>query len=254
MRRGDTRATQPRVFPALERVPLRRDPHPEETPTPPESVASLARAKLAACITAHAEAKAEADRVEEARSRTYDRLFDVLHPAVRLAKKALADAKQNAPQVLVDSVLGEPDPDIMTVADAEQLVRKAEDDLAAGREARQILSDEATKAAIAAGEAERHVTAAVQAVVQASPARAALLAEYWRCAKRALRCAQALRTSGVGMQGAEGHGLRFVISEAAAAIGEHPFKHDAEWLAALAALREDADVTLPGLPAADADD
>jgi hypothetical protein len=214
------------------------------------------RARLADCITAHAHAAHEAARVEEARERTYARLFDELHPAVRQAQQALEEAKANAPHALVDTVLGNgEDPyDGPTVKEAEAALRDAETNLADGRQARLMLSDHATKAAIAVGEAERHVTAAVQAVVQASTARALLLAEYWRSANRALRCAQALRTSGVNMQGAESHGLRFVIGEAAAAVGEHPFKHDAEWLTALAALREDADARLPELPRLDVED
>jgi hypothetical protein len=203
---------------------------------------------------AHRDTAREAARVEEARERTYARLFDELHPAVRQAQQALAEATANAPRALVDAALGDGEDryDGPTVKESEASLRDAERALADGRQARLLLSDHATKAAIAVGEAERHVTAAVQAVVSASPARASLLAEYWRCANRALRCAQALRTSGLTMQGAQSHGLRFVISEAAAVVGEHPFKHDAEWTAALAALREDADARLPDLPAADA--
>jgi hypothetical protein len=226
---------------------------------PPISVVaerSPERARLRDCIAAHTNTAREAARVEEARERTYARLFDELHPAVRTAQQALLVAKANAPRALVDAALGDGEDryDGPTVKEAEASLRDAETNLADGRSAREVLSDQATKAAIRVGEAERHVTAAVQAVVSASTARASLLAEYWRCANRALRCAQALRTSGVVMQGAESHGLRFVISEAAAAVGEHPFRHDAEWLAALAALREDADARLPELPAADADD
>ena len=80
------------------------------------------------------------------------------------------------------------------------------------------------------------------------PARQAVVVEFHRAARRALRCAKALRTCGLITQGATGHGLRLTIGEAAAAMGEVAFKHDAEWLTALAALHEDPDAPLPGLP------
>jgi len=72
-------------------------------------------------------------------------------------------------------------------------------------------------------------------------ARAAVLAEFSRCARRALRCAQILRTSGLIVRGAEGHGLAFRITDAAAPVGRSAFVHDPGWAAAIAALRDDAD-------------
>jgi hypothetical protein len=53
------------------------------------------------------------------------------------------------------------------------------------------------------------------------------------------------------VRGAEGHGLAFRITDAAAPIGRTAFVRDAEWAAAIAALRDDPDARLPGLPAED---
>jgi hypothetical protein len=60
-----------------------------------------------------------------------------------------------------------------------------------------------------------------------------------------------LGQAGLTVQGAQAHGLRFVISDAAAPMGVQAFVKDPAWLAALAALREDADAQLPGLPSAE---
>jgi hypothetical protein len=56
------------------------------------------------------------------------------------------------------------------------------------------------------------------------------------------------------MKGTEAHGLRCDIGDAAAPIGVQSFAPDPEWLAAMAALREDPDARLPDLPSADSDD
>ena len=103
----------------------------------------------------------------------------------------------------------------------------------------------------AAHELER----AIAAVVNADPARAAVVAQFFRYAGRALKCAVALRTAGMNMQGAEAHGLMFKITQAPQTMAEfgRPVPPDPEWAAALEALREDPDAQLPDLLDADDD-
>jgi hypothetical protein len=149
----------------------RREPTPETSPASLPPQRSPERAHLADCIAAHTAAKLEADPAEEVRRRTYDRLFNELHPAVRSAQQALEQAKEAAPRALVDAVLGDAaDPNAgPTVAEAEALLREAEAKLADAREARQLLSDEATRAAIEVGNAERDLRQAVRAAVTEPP-------------------------------------------------------------------------------------
>ena len=115
------------------------------------------------------------------------------------------------------------------------------------------MSDEAERARIAVDARSRDLDEAVRSAVAADPTRAAVLAEYNRAARRALRCAMILRTSGMIMRGHEAHGLRFVINDAATAIDKMgtAFVPDPEWVAAVSALHSDADALLPDLPPPD---
>ena len=76
-----------------------------------------------------------------------------------------------------------------------------------------------------------------------------MLDEFFRSAKRALRCAQILRSAGTPVQGAQGSGLMFRITDAPTTVDKlgTAFRPDPDWISASAALREDADAPLPGL-------
>jgi hypothetical protein len=90
---------------------------------------------------------------------------------------------------------------------------------------------------------------AVKGVVGADPARAALVAEFDRCARPALRLAMALKTAGITPAAVDAHGQRMAVTYVPVPIGApSAFAPDPTWVAALAALREDADALFPGLP------
>jgi hypothetical protein len=207
---------------------------------------------LALAIEAHSQAVERQERVLAALQRLADQIFDQLRPAASRAEKALAVARQQAPRLLVDALLGD-EPVRSTVADAELELGVAERKLADAKEAKSVLSDEAERARIAVNAAQRDLDEAVRSAVAADPRRAAVLAEYNRAARRALRCAMILRTSGMIMRGHEAHGLRFVINDAARAIDKMgtAFVPDPEWVAAVSALHSDADALLPDLPPPD---
>jgi hypothetical protein len=80
---------------------VRHAPLPD-LPPPPRSPE---RERLATAISTLAQCTYEADRVEEARQRLDDRLFDVLNPAVTAAREALVEAEESAPEALVDAVI-----------------------------------------------------------------------------------------------------------------------------------------------------
>jgi hypothetical protein len=208
---------------------------------------------LGAAIQRHAEASAWRDHVAEAQRRLDDDYFDRRQPAVAAAEKALVEAQERAPEALVALALGEAVPDAPSVAEAEAALAEAERKLVECRAARTLLDEEAPRAQVSVDQGRFAVDVAVAAAVAADPARAALREEFVRAARRALRCAMSLRSSGLVMGGAEAHGLRFIITDAAAPVGARAFWPDAGWIVALAALRDDADAPLPGLPSDDPD-
>lgn len=212
------------------------------------------RQRLAAAIRRHADAVAALGRIGEAQERLEAEFFDVLVPAVPAARAALEDARVAAPAALVDRLLGDAPGAGPSLAEAEAALAEAEKKLADGREARSLLAEEAARAETAVNSAQFAVGNAIRDAVASDPSLAALRAEFTRSARRALRCLQALFTAGHKIGAIEAHGLRFAIGEAAAAIGQKTFFHDSEWTAALAALRDDPDAALPGLPEPDPDD
>ena len=190
------------------------------------------------------------DRVEKARQAVDTKLFDTLQPAARAARERLDEAREAAPELLVDRLLGDAPTCGATVADFEAALAEAEAAVEENRRARRVLGDEADRAQIAIGQARKAVDAAIAAVVGSDPARQAVLDEFNKCARRALRCAKVLRTAGMIVRGAEAHGLAFRITDAAVPVGKTAFTPpDRDWAAALAALWSDADAPLPGLPA-----
>ena len=156
---------------------------------------------------------------------------------------------------MVDTLLDEPGADngAAGVTDAQHALADAEKAVNEARRVRSLLEQEIQHSEAETKLALHELDKAVAAVVSTDPARASVLSEFNRSARRALRCAQILRTAGLTVQGAQAHGLRFVISAAAAPMGVQAFAKDPAWLAARAALREDADAQLPGLPSAEDD-
>ena len=213
---------------------------------PPRSVE---RQHLADCIGRLAEAVAQADRVETARQRINDRLFDQLEPAVRSAKRALEEAADASPELLVDAVLSGGIAEDAS-ATARIALRQAEAAVEQARQARAMLGEEADRAQNAVTAARQDLDRAVSAVIAADPAKAAVITEFARCARRVLQCAQRLRMIGVN-QIAEMAGLRLIIQVAPTVSGAVAFAPDPTWASALGALRDDADAKLPGLPADD---
>jgi hypothetical protein len=222
---------------------------PSLAPRPPlANHRSPERQRLADAIARHAGAAQALARVAAAQTRLTDQLYDQLEPAATAAREAFEAAQKRAPELLVAAALSEPAPAGPSVPAAEAALAAAQRAVADCRAGRQLLADEAARAAVAAKMAERALDNAVKAVVATDPARAALYDAFVSSARRALRCVAALRTAGLTIGGIEAHGVRFDFREAATAIGEHAFRHDPEWVAALAALREVADAALPGLP------
>jgi hypothetical protein len=206
------------------------------------------RRDLAAAIARHAAAQAALDRVTEAERRLADELFDVLHPAVTAAEEAVEEARERAPSAALAAALGDPPPEGLTAPEAEAALAEAQRQVEQVRAARSLLATEATRATADLTARAFGLDQAVKAVVATSPAVAALRAEFYRAAARALRLARALRSAGVPVGRADAHGLRLVLGEAAAAVGQQAFRPDPAWLAAIDRLREDAAAPLPGLP------
>lgn len=140
----------------------------------------------------------------------------------------------------------------VTVAEAEATLAAAKAAVDEARQARRLLSEEAERSDIAVGTARQALDAAIAAAIKADPARAALVAEFDRAARRVLRCAQRLKMIGVN-RFTEAHGLRLSISIAAVPVGQTAFVPDRDWAAAIAALRDDPDAPLPPLPAPEDD-
>jgi hypothetical protein len=217
------------------------------TEVPPRSPE---RQRLFDAIQRRDDAVFQHERVNDALGKLDDELFDRLEPAVRRAQEALEEAVAAAPERLVAEALGEPagadaGP---SVTEAESALKIADQALVDARSARSILRDELRGREYQVDQAKRVVDQAVSAVV--SGEKGAVLDEFIRCSQRALRCAQILRTIGTPVQGSTGHGLMFRITDAPTTVDKlgTAFRPDPDWLSATAALREDADTPLPGLP------
>jgi hypothetical protein len=206
------------------------------------------RQRLADAIERHTAALQNHDRVTEAERKLTDEYFDVLLPAVTEAEERLAEARERAPEALVAAALGEPAPEGPSVAEAEAALAEAGRRAAECRAARALLAAETQRAEAAVNGARFGLDTALPRAVSADLARAALLAEFRRAARRALRIARAIQTSGLRLGGIEAHGMRADIGEAVVAVGQRAFRDDPEWLAAIANLRQDPDAALPGLP------
>lgn len=216
---------------------------------------SIERQRLAAAIERHRNAVVQQQRVTEALSRLDAKYWDVLEPAVAAANEALMEAKARAPDALVSAALGEQQPDDSpSVEQAEAAFADIKRKVVEVKQARKILGEEAARAQSSVAFAQRDLDAAVKAAVEADAQVRASLTEFYRAARRMLRCAKSIRTAGLFVEGADAHGLAFVITEAAAPMGQRAFRDDPAWGAALAALRENADTVLPGLPPEDLDD
>lgn len=219
----------------------------ERSETPPPR--SPERQRLFDARLALSAAEGLANRIEAARQKLDDRLYDQLQPAVRVAQEQLDEARQAAPSLLADAALNDKSGTV-DVARAEARLAKAKAAVDEAHQAKRVLREEAERAEIQIGMARQKLDAAVTDAVKADPARQAVLDEYDRAARRALDCARVLRTLSVNPV-AEAHGLRLIIGIAPVSTGATTFVPDSVWVAALAALRLDPDQPLPGLPAED---
>jgi hypothetical protein len=214
------------------------------------------RQKLATAISTLAQCTYEADRVEEARQKLDERFFDVLQPAVTAAREALVQAEDSAPNALVDAVL-EGGISENATAVAKINLRQAEVAVEQSRAARRVLENRAADAQVDIGNARLALDRAVQNVIQSDPAKKALMAEFFRAGRRTLLLAGIIRTMGIGATGVANDrvGLTLRISDilkpGGSSTGASSFQRDPSWARAVAALRDDADVALPGLPADD---
>jgi hypothetical protein len=221
----------------------------------PERVAlrSQQRQKLAEAIQRHAAAEDRVQRVTSAQDRLSRQLFDVFLPAVAEAETALAQAREQAPRMLVTSLLDDRPPTRSTVADAELELRRAEEAVAEARQASQLLTAEAHEANLGLQGARDRLDAAVRAAVSADPARDTLVAEFNRSCRRTLQLAWALTTAGVIIRdiSADDLGTFLHIGNLAQSgpVGSvSASRSDPIWAAAIARLRVDPDAELPGLP------
>jgi len=214
-------------------------------PPPPRTAE---RARLAAAIERKSDAEFQLARVGDALEKIDETIFERLEPAVRRAREDLDGAIAAAPRALVAKALGETPEAGPTVAEAEAALAAASKELADARQARSLLRDEQRHREYAVDQAGKRVDEAAKGVVASDPARQAVLDEFFRCGRRALHCAQILRTVGTPIQGAQAHGLMFRITDAPVPIDRVAFRPDPGWLSALAALREDADAAFPPLP------
>jgi hypothetical protein len=213
-----------------------------EPPRSPE------RQRLALAQQAHAAAMERQARVAEAQQRHDATYFGQIRPAVARAKEAL-----DAPRALLDNLLGDDQPAVRSnVADAANELAEAEAGVENARQARDMLADEASRAANSAAGAERDLTAAVNAVVATDPGKQAVVDELRRARRRFLQMQRILMTLGHGVDrfAAEdiGLGLRIYALSEPGNMGSSLFTPDGAWRMALAALREDAESQLPGLP------
>jgi hypothetical protein len=177
---------------------VRRAPAPD-LPPPPRSPE---RQKLADAISALAQAVHEADRVEEAQQRLFDKMHDVLNPAVEAAREALVEAEDSAPEHLVDAVLaGSISEDGSAVARIH--LRQAETAVEQTRQARRVLENRAEQAQIDIGNARQALDRAVAGVIATDPAKQAVMAEFFAAGRRTLQLVRIIRTMGIIAQGVE---------------------------------------------------
>jgi hypothetical protein len=193
------------------------------------------RQRLADAVGRHRNAVEALDRVTAALGRLEREYYDETVPAAVAAKAALEEARQAAPAALVSRYLGDGDPgDAPSVTEAERRLAEAEREIAEARTARGMLADEAQRAQAAVDLARMALDGAIKAVVSASPELSALRAEFERARKRMSVLIGALAGAGV--------------TTSRVAWTDDAFVPPAEWTAAVAALRDDPDAVLPGLP------
>lgn len=202
------------------------------------------RARLAECIAAHADAVARLERINEALGRLNDAFFGELQPMVRKAMDRLAEAKLNEPQRFVDEFLGEAQAGgAPSLADAEKALREAESAVEHARQARKLLAEEAVRAERSVAFAESRLNEAVDAAACAESA--ALLPHFAKCLQQLAEAAAPLLSlpstvmppNVSGWHSGGGVNIRIECDKPDPAV--------AAWLAAL---REDTDTVLPGLP------
>jgi hypothetical protein len=205
------------------------------------------RQALADAIAKHSAATEHQNRVELARQRLEDDLYGTFQPTVAAARRAIAEAREIAPEMLIDRVLrNESISGGVTVAQSQTMLADAERRVEEARAARRLMVEEAVAADQAVARATTAVDAAVRAVIAAD--RVALLREYHRVGTRFLQLAQALRSTGFSVA----LGAANDVNTAAKALGlagpGDLSAPDAAFVGWVQALPEDADAQLPALP------
>jgi len=215
-----------------------------------------ARLVLAAAIERLRAAEEKAERTSGALARLEDDLYGKLIPGVPAAQAALDAARARHPHLLVAAALGEEgDPEELSVADAETALASAEHRLADVREAIRLIRGEAQRANDSLDAAMHARDNAVRAAVLADEATNRLRAAFRASASRTLHLAKLLKTAGITPAPFDAHGQRMVVTAEPVVIGApSAFSPDIEWESAIAALRDDPAVELPGVPPADEDD
>jgi cellobiose-specific phosphotransferase system component IIA len=225
-------------------------------PPPPRSPG---RQRLHDAIQRYVAAVAQHERINQALGKLDGDIYGVLERNVRRAREALDEAHAVAPEMLVASALGEPaDPAAPTVAKAEAALKDADRALLDARQARSTLRDELRDRENTVDQAKRAVDAAARSVVSQDPTTRAVLNEFNRAGRHLLRLSRVMRTLEIGHTGMSaddlGLSLRIVDIAPPGEPNRSLYRPEPAWLAALAALRDDADTELPGPPPAEEDD
>jgi len=211
-------------------VPLR--PPPAPPPRSPE------RERLAVAIERYNAATLAVDRVAAAQREAAAARTDTFL-AVERAEVALNDARESAPLRRTRQLIGEADDGSLTVPEAERALIEARAAYEAAIQDAQLLAQAATEAEQRAGYARGNRNAAIEEVLQASAALAALFAQLEAARVRADEIVGALRV------------LRLTQRQTSVLYVVRPQPRDdgpaaQRWRAALAALESDADAELPG--------
>ena len=213
----------------------------------PDHRAALAadpeRAALATAIARHADAAERLDRIRSA----LDRLpsSDEMASKLEAATAALADARLTENANTVARLLGEPaDPDPVPAAKAAHA--ETADSLAQVRQQRDLLAGQERQAETTLSYRLMDLKRDLAAVLQASPAVAALAEAFAAAQRRVVELRAALRAVSAANGIPESHRLW----EALPGDGFFPDRLPAvaAWRAAIAALAQDPNTPLPGLP------
>ena len=204
---------------------------------------TLERDALAAAIERHRKIGQTVAAVRTARQTANDRLYGTgsARAAVDDAMAAVEKAKAAATQFLVDQAIGNAGAAPLSVKDAKRALAEAEDELDVVKTTENALGVRLRESEQELAQAKHGINEAVRDVVKASPAVAAIFSEY-----------ETLKRRGAALLA-----MRNFIEQKLQAAPDDDSAEDAEdepanvaaqianWEAALAALRINADAPLP---------